>query len=237
MKTINNIFIILLLLVTGPSVNAQVDIFGALAKTAEMHNEEEADKEAGTEREDPGSVIVEPELTEMEKEQKKKWEEDWKKKMEENAELLEALDEKYLRCTALMGLYVYEYLQLEKGAESEENCRLKYDLYGMQLLALTTSTTIMYCPEEMTNLSNTDYRHTWEEFRKAIFEVPHYSSQRLWIKMQFLLDYFGRYPGDYDVSRNEHLIYEHLIPFFHPYFIAPKTLQIGRKMEALGCGG
>ena len=41
--------------------------------------------------------------------------------------------------------------ELKEETEKSEDCKKKYDLYGMQLMAMMSSTSIMYCTEELYN--------------------------------------------------------------------------------------
>ena len=64
------------------------------------------------------------------------WQEAWEEENKENAELLASLDTKYLKCTALLVLYVEAYLQLVPETHIGDITMSACDAYGMQALAI-----------------------------------------------------------------------------------------------------
>jgi len=118
------------------NVNAQ-SIFDSLKKTAEMHNEARG----------------ETDNSQMSDEQEAQWNRGWQNIVDGNAEVLAAFDPDG-SCVAMMVLYVYEYVNLVDRTDRETDCKRKYDLYGMQLLSLSSSTTILYCRERLAAYSN-----------------------------------------------------------------------------------
>ncbi|MBT8182622.1 MAG: hypothetical protein KJO53_13660 [Eudoraea sp.] len=245
MKTRTSILVLFFLLLGGPIANAQ-DLMDALKQTAEMHNEANGDEFPNNSEE----------LTEEERERQEEWRREWEEKMKENAEVLDALDRDD-KCLALMVLYLNEYYAVKDLTRAEQNCKMKYDLYGMELLLLTSSTTIMYCPEGFAESGNK--AEIMEDFISKFFyfEIDpgefmnemgaRYSLQQtefakktsLSTKLAGLIRRHGNYnnwrnewaPGDY----REFM--EFLIKPFEPIWLAYRILVVQEKMEALGCGG
>ena len=227
MKTRNLFWVLLLLLIGSPTAQGQVDLMDALKQTAQMHNEANPEGEGETNQ---GTAP----------EGQNEWQEAWEKKMKEDAELLEALDDKYLSCIALMTLYVHEYVNLEDMAETQQDCKMKYDLYGMQLLALSASTTIMYCPEEMSQLLQRDnqlYERWFNDFIDATQIRNSILAIQLRAKFSSLIGRYGEIESGTEYNELSPFVLDYLIHFFRPEFIVYNTLEIGQKMEALGCSG
>lgn len=236
--------ILFFLILGSPLALAQIDLIDALKQTAEMYNEENAQ---GQESNGEGSAAS--------SEGQNAWHEEWEKKKEENSAILDALDDKNDKCLALMILYLHEYYSLVDLINSEQNCKMKYDLYGMELLTLTSSTTIMYCPEgldasdnkaeimknfidkffvfEYDNPENVHLigGNTGHLERTALAENGNFS-----VKLADLIANFGRENYDWE-TEDYGLFMESLISPFRPEFITTRLLTVGAKMEALGCSG
>lgn len=56
------------------------------------------------------------------------------------------------KCLYIMLKYKSEFDALTGEIQSTSDCRKKYDLYGMKLMMMMSSTTIMYCTEDLWNL-------------------------------------------------------------------------------------
>lgn len=80
--------------------------------------------------------------------------EDLKKKFGEYTKGLDSLDmySSELKCIYLMVKYAFNYEEIKEETRNTALCKEKYDLYGMQLMAITSSTTIMFCTEELFNM-------------------------------------------------------------------------------------
>lgn len=57
----------------------------------------------------------------------------------------------YSKCFYLMIKYIMELEELKVATEVVDDCKKTYDLYGMQLIAMMSSTNIMFCTEELYN--------------------------------------------------------------------------------------
>ncbi|WP_297695439.1 hypothetical protein [uncultured Eudoraea sp.] len=182
------------------------------------------------------------------------WQEAWEEENKENAELLASLDTKYLKCTALMVLYVEAYLKLVNEHKIGDITMSACDAYGMQALAMASSTTIMYCPEEMAQLSDEELKSIGDDFWAAIDQFTEVSDNP-WIgdkrhpiltKLLYIISKFfdgveQQDAGDLSVFDGSpdtpvHVI-KYMIEFFRPRYIIPQTLKIGQEMEAMGCSG
>lgn len=172
--------------------------------------------------------------------------------MKSNQEMLNALDTKYLKCTALMVLHVGTYLAIkEKHLLLPIGSMSACDALGMESLALATSTTIMYCPEEMAQLSDqelqsigTDFIEKMEELNPGngmyMYGGDHYIGDLLeFIRSKFYEAYIGQEVEDisieYEAAVEPVHILKYMIEHFKPQYIISRTLQIGEKMETLGC--
>lgn len=181
-----------------------------------------------------------------------RWREAWDEEMEENAELLDDLDTKYLKCTAMMVLYVHAYLKLVNEHKIGDITMSACDAYGMQTLAMASSTTIMYCPEGMAQLSDEELKSIGDDFGVAIdqFTVvtdnPWVGNEYhpILIKLKYIIGNFfdgveEQDAGDLSVFGDSpdtpvHVI-KYMIEFFRPRYIIPRTLKIAQEMEAMGC--
>ncbi|NNK17992.1 MAG: hypothetical protein HKP49_02465 [Maribacter sp.] len=241
MKT-TTIIVLLLLLLISPMTTAQEDnILGAImeAAAAQENAGNQAQAEADWEAQSEAAAA---------------WQEAWEEKNKENAELLNALDNKYLKCTALMVLYVEAYLKLVNEHKVGDITMSACDAYGMQALAMATSTTIMYCPEGMAQLSDEQLKSIGDDFWAAIDQFTEVSDNP-WIgdkrhpillKLQYIINSFfngvqEQDAGDLSVFGGSpdtpiHVI-KYMIEFFRPRYIIPQTIKIGQEMEAMGCSG
>ena len=242
MKT-TTIMVLLFLLIGSPTVMAQEgDILGAImeAAAAQENAGNQAQAEANSEAQSEAAAA---------------WQEAWEEENKENAELLDALDTKYLKCTALMVLYVEAYLKLVNEHKIGDITMSACDAYGMQALAMATSTTIMYCPEEMAQLSDEELKSIGDDFWAAIDQFTEYSDNPwsddtkyhpILAKLQYIINNFfsgvqEQDAGDLSVFSGSpdtpvHVI-KYMIEFFRPRYIIPRTIEIGQEMEAMGCSG
>ena len=55
------------------------------------------------------------------------------------------------KCLYTMAKYILEFEKLKKQTKATSDCKKKYDLYGMQQMMLMSSTSIMFCTEELYN--------------------------------------------------------------------------------------
>ena len=203
------------------STAAAQDILGSLNQTARMHNEsrglEEDNNDSSASNEDRQS-----------------WEEMMATAAEEYKASLNGLGA-YEKCYAMMILYLEKYYKLEDAIQEETDCKMKYDGYGLQLLAIAGSQTIMYCPEKISNLSDATQEEALKGFvskmnsggygdlKGAVYYLIMY-------KFQHSIE-DGTIPDSVPDEFTEWL-WQH----FHPAFTISKTLEISQKMEALGCG-
>ncbi len=58
------------------------------------------------------------------------------------------------KCLYMMAKYISEFEELKKQTKKTSDCKRKYDLYGMQQMMLMSSTSIMFCTEELYNKTN-----------------------------------------------------------------------------------
>jgi len=87
-------------------------------------------------------------------EAQKRFEDAYKDKFKKREEYVNDL-EGYLpetKCLYLMLKYKAGYDALTDEIQSTSDCKKKYDLYGMQLMMMMSSTTIMYCTEDLRNI-------------------------------------------------------------------------------------
>ncbi|WP_158676840.1 hypothetical protein [Pukyongia salina] len=211
-------------------------IFDSVKQTAKM------DDERRGENSDDNAQYSEDDMDKF-----NKW---WNDKMKDTADFLNELDEPYYHCMALISLYVYHYNELEKEAEAAEDCKLKYDLKGMQALSIFGGTTIMHCTEEIYNLNNqkkadllsgfinkfvescdVDGTLNWTEFAT---KAPK-TSYRIISALAGPNYCTGLYTDAY--TPRDQILTELLEYHFHPGSVADRLFTLGQQMEALGCGG
>ena len=234
------ITLVLFLMICSLAQGQEGDIFGAIMEAAAAHDN--ASHQAQSEANDAAHSAAGAE-----------WKEAWENEMNEDAEVLDALDTKYLKCTAMMVLYVHTYLQLVNEHQLADIRMSACDAYGMQALAMASSTTIMYCPEEMAQLSDEELKSIGDDFWAALDQFT--EERGPWIndeyhpilaKLQYIINSFfngvqEQDAGDMSVFNGSpdtpvHVI-KYMIEFFRPRYIIPRTLKIGQEMEALGCSG
>jgi len=236
MKT-TTIIAVLLLFLGSPPIMAQNDILDAIMESAA------AQENAGNQAQSEADQAAQSEAAAA-------WHEEWEEMMEENAELLNEFDNKYLRCIAMMEMYVAMYRELVDDLRLGDVVMTECDALGMETLVMAMSTTIMYCPEGFTDSElNDDQRYS---IIKEYATLPMvYSSESVYGNNYFYRlhhDVLGKYQdwlresgypsdsqGDLDTYYRNFLVY--LMEYFRPRYILPRTLEIGRKMEALGCSG
>ena len=233
MKTTTTIMVLLFLLIGSPTAQAQ-DLLDALKQTAQMYNEANPEGESETNQ---GAAP----------EGQNEWQEAWDNEREENADILDALDTKYLKCTALMILYVDAYIRLKEEHKIGNVSMSACDAYGMQTLALAASTTIMYCPEEMVQLSIDELKKIAIDLDKASQEYSRGNTNlKLWLKFLNIANWYYHGEAIQELGQNntwgdspDHLAYtiKYMISFFTPRHILGATLKIAEKMEALSCSG
>lgn len=273
--------IVLLLLFLGSPIAQGQDLLDALKQTAEMHNEANGGEIQNNAEE----------LTEEQRERQEQWNREWEEKKAGLADFFNNSPSKEANCLALLTMYLYEYFHLVQATDNASNCKLKYDLYGLQLLTLTTGQTLMYCAEDLAKLSQNEQEAAVNEFyellrdnlsmenyeedlNKAYAADSDFSARKGKrgnevdrVHKEFY-DYMGRsrMAGFYNVY--DRLLYKYLnnssfvfynvvknqteLPglgqqtytyiwlitnFLRPDYFIYRTLKIGQKMEALGCGG
>jgi len=230
MKNVYFLLVTLCFLGSGPTVHAQIDMED-LKKAAQQYNDKEGYNE-------------EPEIDKDSEayKQGEKWKKQWEKTMEEYEEVKDFFNTKELNCVFLMVLYLDAYLDLKEQAESSGDC----DLHGLEASAIALSTTIMYCPEHIAGLN-------WEEWRPVHYELvkldnfdkkgpsvdgkiiytggEDYPRQvKEWVKK--FREVCSRLNIGIDKGRE---LKDGLVYLFTPAYVVRGTLDIGRKMEALGC--
>jgi len=174
-------------------------------------------------------------------EREKKWQKKWNdmlKNLDPSEGFMQFFEGKFENCIYVMVNYLSAMDKLANLTEEEGNCKMKYDLYGTQVVALAMSTTISYCPEYIEKMSKTEYgdniRRIGDKFSALNESDKNYSSIK---KFLLRLD-------DIIVKEDESYTYENepydeqvlLTNKFHPNYIILRSLDIQQKMEALGCG-
>jgi hypothetical protein len=275
MKTLQTFTVFLALVIISP-VSMGQGLLDAVKTTAEMHNDqkESEDPENGGEGNN--------DLTEEEKKKQEEMQKEFEKTMREYGEVIDEFNSPELRCMAMLIIYLYPYRALYDMTEEAVDCKRKYDLYGSQLLALTSGQTIMYCSENLALLVENDpdrFESLYEEFVEVIdknINIPYDQLKRdfdyrtranprqsktqkeireevipdlkynlyakLLLKAWYITESMKQENpigegGVYsDYTENDNTI-EFYINHFRPEYYIFRTLEIGRKMEALGCGG
>jgi|TARA_R100000479_G_scaffold51000_3_gene24128 hypothetical protein len=234
MKNLLFLLSLFTLCLISPNASSQINILEAIQQNAE----EGAYGEEHT-AENQENV---PEPTEEQRE----FMENLKKFLEEEKKNLDAFNEwdSQMKCIYMMSAYVYHLEILNQETEDISACKLKYDMYGMQLLAIASSTTIMYCPEGMANAGDEEIGELSRELYKLYMTDidtfgpetrPVIKNLKTWIHELLYGPFRTLYNENGDNPFGSFISF--LIAHFHPEFVLGKSLEIGQKMEALGCGG
>ena len=121
----------------APKAEAQIDdLLGAISEAAESIEDENSNNSN-----DPPS------------ESDQRIQDELERRNEESASLMSRMEGKYQRCLLTMLMYYDTLERLRKERKLGNMSMTRCDSYDMQLSALATSTTIMYCPESINELS------------------------------------------------------------------------------------
>lgn len=160
----------------------------------------------------------------------------------------------YTKCLYMMILYALEYEKHVKRINEATDCEEKYDLYGVLLIYIASSTGISYCPESFLDLfDNPDKIKELEKFYQEMTYLydlnEHYfftgqieglNSKNLFDQLDadvilvvggFLAHYKWKGLGNYVEGAVKDLIKE----YFHPEAVIKTTLETGQEMDALPC--
>lgn len=160
------------------------------------------------------------------------------------------------KCAYMIFKYKMEMDSLIAKTNAAENCRKKYDLYGMQLIAMTSSTTIMYCSEGLYNLLfSTD--NSEEEQKKVnqltteITEIVTVGAKKFmaWsydrgdapndVEKTFIMIYQNAYElaDDSSYQQKEDEVTSEIMQalgiYFHPASLLRNTISISEEMDKL----
>lgn len=169
----------------------------------------------------------------------------------------------HAKCFYLMILYSIEYNKQIDRIDNATDCQEKYDLYGILLIHIASSTAISYCPEDLLDLFNNPKRKNEKErFIEEltfIWQIGRFYSNSYdggglffytdWNRLS--LDIYGKiYEYLYHITVNKFLIYgthisdsevyesaikQIIHDYFHPDTIISTTFVVGEKMDALPC--
>jgi hypothetical protein len=228
--------------VLGWNFSPAQDLMEMINDATKQYNEQR-----GIENEEAG------ERSPKQKAQEAKWKKQWEDAKAAAGEGNGYFDSQELNCLFLMVLYLDGYFKLEDEAEAASGC-LQYDLYGTQVSAIALSTTIMYCPEHLYNLSDAELQDFVENQLAPLLDA-HHSGLDLpnnivkWIEIYLRVGkrlsslYNSQAPNPnenpdgYDAHKNRPgwKAIRDLTYFFSPPYVVRKSLELGRKMEATGC--
>ncbi|KAB7531164.1 hypothetical protein F8C76_06625 [Flagellimonas olearia] len=201
-------------------------------------------------------------------EAQKKFEAAFKDKFKKWGEYLNELDgySADTKCAYMIFKYKIEYDALVKETTAATNCSKKYDLYGMQLMAKLSSTSIIYCSEDLFNLIN--YSLGGEEIEnrdarvrtleKEIFDIIKISRNThrrdaMSLRDPELSDFEATFLEVFGY-KNPDLMEDHfnheaddsilaeingvLMAYFHPAQLLASTISISKEMDKLKpCAG
>lgn len=160
----------------------------------------------------------------------------------------------HTRCFEIMIQYAYEYERHEKRINSAANCQEKYDLYGVLLMLIASSTAISYCPEDMLEILNNPNRA--QDKAKFLEEVTYLyelnastelrDRMRAQDRFSFIESWYhglivtiGNFLKQYKLHGLGNYIQQAVIDlineYFHPNTIINNSLEIGEKMDLLPC--
>lgn len=231
MKTYK-VFVVLILLLPF-IVSSQIENLGDMLKEAakemgEVHGE---NRPAGDNAQNQNAPRSESDNQRMQE-----WEEFLDENMSAIKDGLDHFNTKETACIFMMVVYLDSYFKLVHKTEATSDCETKYDLYGMQTMAIAGSTTIMYCPENLWNMTIDEREAVYEDDLVPIlrnedndpFVTEWKEKLRRVTRTNVPEPEQSPYGGD---------LIAKLCHFFSPGYILPALLSINQKMEALGCGG
>ncbi|MCK0159980.1 hypothetical protein [Allomuricauda sp. F6463D] len=149
------------------------------------------------------------------------------------------------KCLYLMAKYIMELEALKEETEGTSDCKRKYDLYGMQLTSMMSSTSIMFCTEELFNeidniksgtARNADltlFKQIKKDFALIINKEDPTDFEKTMIKFYiddtFLVDPY--YKDDPSIEYFK--IHEYLQKYFHPLSLMKEGMAISKEMDVL----
>lgn len=170
----------------------------------------------------------------------------------------------YVKCLYMMIVYSLEYEHHVKRINEATDCEEKYDLYGVLLMYIASSTAISYCPESLLDLlDNPEKRKEEEKFYAEIKFIENLGAylglygtdglglypddnliDKLYIDMILKISSIPFYLAHFD--QEEGTMYNHRVTtryaiasiieeYFHPEAVINTTLETGEKMDALPC--
>ena len=218
MKTI--IALLLIALWGGLAATAQIPLEG-FKEGAKEYNEKEGVKGNPDNNNDAKKAA-----------QEEKWKKQWEETKEEFSLSSKYFNTKELNCIFLMVLYVDAYQKLEQTAKNLKDC----DLRGLQATAIALGTTIMYCPEHINGLSDSEFGDLYSEQFKPILDAENKSDLlQKWVDKYFSAtsrNWVGSRPGEKPPFAWS---IDVLVGYFTPGYVVSETINIGRIMEQLGC--
>jgi hypothetical protein len=219
------LFISFSLYVAGTGL-AQIELPEGTTKGLEKYNKEQKAKETPNAAED-----------DKQSEKEKAWEKMWEDNKKDFSEAASYFDTKALNCLFLSILYIDGYLQLKNLADNEQEGQLKCDLLGTQVSAIGMSTMILYCPEYLVGLSDSEFKElVFDPIQAMEKDKNKPQSVELWHgKFAKIMMWFRKRSGILDGDGHYIDIQDLLNNFFSPESIVVRSLQIGRQMEELGC--
>lgn len=244
MKNVYFLFAVLCFLGGELTAHAQIDLED-ITKAAQQYNEKVGESQSEQQQS----------KTDSQKKKEEQWKKEWEAAKEAASEGMDYFDTQELNCLFLMVLYLDSYFKLEDAAEAEASCQLKYDLYGTQAASIALSTTIMYCPEHLHNLSDAEMKD-FVDNKLVPLLIAHDAKMELPDIVVKLIDKYlkvgerlgeisdavapnpNEQPDEYEAYKNrpDWQAIRDLTFFFSPKYVVLKSLELGRKMEALGCG-
>lgn len=165
-----------------------------------------------------------------EQEQIDRWKEMFERAMANVREASQYFNTPELKCIFTMVIYTDSYIDLVELIEATEDdleCQLKYDLYGMQAMAIATSTTMINCPEGLYKMNEQERAIVYEDLIALRNMENKPAVLRAWLEKY---ERVVNPNGDYDEI-------EALCAPFTPNFVIKELMLIRQRMEALGCGG
>ncbi|MBT8276826.1 MAG: hypothetical protein KJO39_11820 [Bacteroidia bacterium] len=229
MKRIHLLLIVTLCFITQ-NIEAQ-DLLDGLKQVADMHNEEHGNDSNNNQ--------------DLSEEEQRQAEEFWKEKTKDAMDFINGIDKPYHQCLALMGLYSYHFLKLSVAAEEEEDCKMKYDWYGTMLLMNISGTFLLPCTEGFYNLPEEDQISIFHDFLNSLYQCNFSGDPLVWTPLakkapKIAKDIHIGFDQPF-CSNDEGANYYSLKKVYYLLFeweaVVANTLAIGKKMEALGCGG
>ena len=233
---VKSLFLLVFVCLGSYSVNAQVDKMKSAEETArrldELDGKSTPQRRANGENSSRYEYPDNNRTTEENDAIREQWEYLFEAQMAYFKDGMDKFNTPELRCIFIMVIYIDLYESVVKSTNETSEIEAKCDGYALQLMALTASTSIMYCPESFLNLIPLEQHRIYHEDLVPILEnVDDNKLVADWLKK------FEKITGPvFPVGHLDGGVLPELFErYFKPEYFINQLLFIQRHMQALDC--